>query len=175
MAQNFSVTRLYVHCTCAVLEVKKKNEKLGYSLIYKKSTGWCLTGSNLCKWKKTKKDGWSCRWQSSRLSLIWGSSWRLEIHRALFPAPHPPLPTPLHCDANAGDSQGRPIQAPITLQRAVLGLGHVKTGSSESSYCDKEVWWETISLPVETFCGFCFCFVLFAFLGHTRGIWKFPG
>lgn len=48
---------------------------MGYRLIFKKSIGWCLTGSNLCKWRKTKKDGWSCKWQCSHLSPIWGSSW----------------------------------------------------------------------------------------------------
>lgn len=90
--------------------------------------------------KEDKKDGWSCKWQSSRLSPNQGSSWERagnpwRLRRALFPAPHAPPPTPIDSGC-PGDLRGRPIQSPISLQIAILGLVNVKRGSS----LDNGVW-----------------------------------
>lgn len=116
---------------------------MGYSLIYKKSIGWCLTGSNLCKWKKTKKDGWSCKWQRSH------SHWSRALHgrglkilgglyRALFPAPHSHPPTPINsrCKTIWEADLFRPLSLMIAIQHLVMW----NKGLQGTLPHDNEVW-----------------------------------
>jgi hypothetical protein len=109
-------------------------DKLGYSLISKKMIGWCLTGSNLCKWKKKIK-----RWmwlQVATLPLVWSRALHgrgLKIlgglPTALFPAPST-LSSPTPINPNAGQFERQTYSDPISLQIGILGLGNVKQGSS---------------------------------------------